>query len=290
MTTIDATLRGAVAGAGDELTLTLDPALQGLPDTAHGGSVLALFDLLAARGGPRTLRGHYHRRVPLGVPLSLTLTREPDALACRVAERGSGAVLVDGRVAAAGEAPPGVASRDAPGVASRDAPGIDAEPLPVSRTCFACGVDNPLGLGARLTFDARSVGGAWTPRAGFRAADGRLASAALTTLLDETAFWLGALATGESGMTTELIVTLHGDARVPGTVLVGGERAAAQPRAGDARYWDTRVSARDEAGRPLATAAITFVAVRGAARRLVTGMLSLNPPDVVRRVFPAYCA
>src|SRR5438876_5927133 len=95
MTTIDATLRGAVAGAGNNLTLTLDPALQGLPDTAHGGSVLALFDVLAAQSGRRTLRGHYHRRVPLGVPLSLRLAREADGLACRVAD-GAGAVLVEG--------------------------------------------------------------------------------------------------------------------------------------------------------------------------------------------------
>jgi len=29
--------------------------------------------------------------------------------------------------------------------------------------------------------------------------------------------------------------------------------------------------------------------VRGAARRLVTGLLAINPADVVRRVFPAYC-
>ena len=71
MTTIDATLRAAVAGAGDDLTLTLDPAFQGLPDAAHGGSVLALFDVLAAWRGPRTLRGHYHRRVPLGPRRSL---------------------------------------------------------------------------------------------------------------------------------------------------------------------------------------------------------------------------
>jgi hypothetical protein len=278
MTTIDATLRAAVAGAGDDLTLTLDPAFQGLPDAAHGGSVLALFDVLAARRGARTLRGHYHRRVPLGVPLSLSLTREPDGLACRVAD-GTGAVLVDGRVAGAD-----------PLRASVDAPPIDAAPLPVSRTCFACGVDNVLGLGARLSFDARAVGGAWTPRPGFRAADGRLAVAALTTLLDEAAFWLGALASGEAGMTTELVVDLHGDTPAAGSVLVGGERAATAPRAGDTRYWQTHVSARDEAGRPLATAAITFVAVRGAARRLVTGLLALNPPDVVRRVFPAYCA
>jgi hypothetical protein len=151
-------------------------------------------------------------------------------------------------------------------------------------------VDSPLGLGARLGFDARAVGGVWTPRPGFRAADGRLLPVALTTLLDETAFWLGALATGESGMTTELAITLHGDAPAEGVVRVGGERAAARPRAQDARYWDTRVAARDEAGRLLASATITFVAVRGAARRLVTGMLAMNPPEVVRRVFPAYCA
>jgi hypothetical protein len=71
---------------------------------------------------------------------------------------------------------------------------------------------------------------------------------------------------------------------------VAGERAATRPRAGDARYWQTCVSATDAAGRPLATAAITFVAVRGAARRLVHGLAALNPPDVLRRVFPAYCA
>jgi len=134
MTTIDATLRGAVAGAGDDLTLTLDPAFQGLPDTAHGGSVLALFDALAARAGTRTLRGHYHRRVPLGVPLALTLAREADGLACRVAD-GTGAVLVDGGVAGAASVAPaaGVAATDARDAASGGAPGVAAAPLPVSR-------------------------------------------------------------------------------------------------------------------------------------------------------------
>lgn len=279
MTTIDATLRGAVAGAGDDLTLTLDPAFQGLPDAAHGGSVLALFETLASRRGARTVRGHYLRRVPLGVPLVLTLTHEADALGCRVADH-TGAVLVTGRVGAA-ETTDGKSS---------DAPGADAAPLPVSLTCFACGIDNPHGLRARLTFDARAVGGAWTPPAEFRDHDGGLATIALTTLLDEAAFWLGALASGESGMTTELTVTLHGDPIAAGAIVVVGERAATRPRADDPRYWETRLHARDQAGRPLATAAITFAAMRGAARRLVTGLLALNPPDVVRRVFPAYCA
>jgi len=279
MMTIDATLREAVGGAGDDLTLTLEPVFQGLPDAAHGGSVLGLFDLLAARRGRRTVRGRYLRRVPLGVRLALTLTREGDALTCRVAEAGGGAVLVDGGGDGAHLAAPLSAE-----------PGRAPAPLPVSLTCFACGLDNPRGLRAQLASDAAAVTGAWVPGPGFRGDDGRLSPIALTTLLDEAAFWLGALASGESGMTTELVVTLHGDASTAGAVLVHGARAATRPRAADPRYWDTHVSARDEAGRPLATAAITFVAVRGAARRLVTGLLAINPPDVVRRAFPAYCA
>ena len=279
MMTIDATLREAVGGAGDDLTLTLEPVFQGLPDAAHGGSVLGLFDLLASRRGRRTVRGRYLRRVPLGVPLALTLTREADALTCRVAEARGGAVLVDGGVDGAHLAAPPAAQSDQA-----------AAPLPVSLSCFACGLDNPRGLRAQLAFDAAAVSGAWVPGPGFRSDDGRLSPIALTTLLDEAAFWLGALASGESGMTTELVVTLHGDVSPAAAVLVHGERAATRPRAGDPRYWETHVSARDEAGRLLATAAITFVAVRGAARRLVTGLLAINPPDVVRRVFPGYCA
>jgi len=73
-----------------------------------------------------------------------------------------------------------------------------------------------------------------------------------------------------------------------GPITVSGLRSAVQARPADARYWDTAVAARDAAGRLVASAAITFVAVRGAARRLVTGMLAVNTPDVLRHVFPAY--
>ncbi|MEK7385458.1 MAG: hypothetical protein AABZ83_03365 [candidate division NC10 bacterium] len=38
----------------------------------------------------------------------------------------------------------------------------------------------------------------------------------------------------------------------------------------------------------VASATITFVAVRGGARKLVAGLLAMNTPDVLRRVFPAY--
>jgi hypothetical protein len=279
MLTTDALLRAAVSGArDDDLTLTLDPAFQGLPDTAHGGTLLALFDSLADRDTPRRIDGHYRRRVPLGAPLKLGVVREDDAIACRVQD-AAGAVLVEGRVERAG----------GDGAAGA-APSTTAAPLPVSRTCFACGVDNPLGLRARLGFDEHTVAGLWTPTGAFVAKDGSVAPVALTTLLDEAAFWLGALASGESGMTTELRVTLHGRMAADSGVRVAGERAAVRPRADDARYWDTRIAATDPTGRLIASAEITFVSIRGAARRLVAGLLGVNPPDVVRRVFPAYTA
>src|SRR5947208_2714587 len=205
MTTIDSVLRRSLDDRSGELILTLDPQFQGLPDTAHGGSVLAAFDALAGLTGPRHVGGVYH----------------------------------------------------------------------------------PLGLRVRLEFDDAEVRGAWTPREPFRTADGTLTTVALTTLCDEAAFWLGALATGESGMTTELAVTLRRAVPFLGALTVTGARAAARPQP-DPRYWDTEVLVWTEDRTLVASARITFVVVRGAARRLVQGMLTMNDPAVVARVFPAY--
>ena len=285
MTTIDAMLRRALEVSGRDLILTLDPALQGLPETAHGGSVLAVFDALANASAPREVSGIYRRRVPLGMPLTLLRTRA-DSTETFVLSDPAGSVLVDGRVAPLAADPDDAApSRAGGGGAAHD----DARvyPLPISRTCFACGTDNELGLRVRLEFDADAVRGTWEPRASFRRDDGSLAPAALTTLLDEAAFWLGALATGESGMTTELRVSLHRPAPFAAPVTVTGARGAVHQRGDDARYWETDVVARAD-GEVVATARITYVAVRGAARRLVTGMLAMNDPACVRRVFPAY--
>jgi hypothetical protein len=70
-------------------------------------------------------------------------------------------------------------------------------------------------------------------------------------------------------------------------VTVAGARASVRPRDDDARYQDTEIVAR-AGDQVVATARITFVVVRGAARRLVNGMLAINDPACVRRVFPAY--
>jgi hypothetical protein len=160
--------------------------------------------------------------------------------------------------------------------------------LPIARACFACGTENPIGLHAQLAIDDDVIGGSWTPREPLRRADGTLATVVLTALLDEAAFWLGAAASGESGMTTELRIALNSAVAFGSRIIVQGQRASVRQRVDDPRYWDTEVSAWDDAGTLVATAAITFVAVRGAARKLVTGFLSVTTPDVLRRVFPAY--
>jgi len=276
MPTADARLRGALEGRGGERILTLDPAFSGLPDTAHGGSVLAAVDALAGGRGPRTVRGLYRRRVPLGVPLRLSILEAGDAHEYRLADTMD-TLLVEGAVAGAG--PPAAAAPPA---------AVAAWPLPVSTTCFACGVQNPIGLRLRLAFDDGAVAGRWEPRAAFRAPDGALAPVALTTMLDEAAFWLGALASGESGMTTELSVTIDGPVPFGTPLVVGGRRERVRPLPGDPRYWTTEVAAWDEAGRVVAQARITFVAVRGAARRLAGWLLGANAAEVVARVFPAY--
>jgi len=307
MVTIDSVLRRSLTDRGGDLVLSLDPAFQGLPDTAHGGSVLAAFDALAGLSAPRDVSGVYHRRVPLDTPLRLTAGHADGVRTFVLSD--DDAVLVDGRVAPAADAAGagadpfgdpsllGVVGRDAgdAAVAGSIASVVDegirpapAHALPISRTCFVCGIDNPLGLLARLEFDGAEVRGTWQPRAAFRTAEGAVATVALTTLLDEAAFWLGALATGEAGMTTDLRVRLHATAPFGTALRVRGARAAVRPSPDDGRYRETTVVASTVDGRPVASARITFVAVRGAARRLVGGLLALNDSAVLRRVFPAY--
>lgn len=273
MTTVESVLRRAVEGDGDRRRFTLDPAFQGLPDTAHGGTVLAAFRALVPDPGPAEVQGRYLRRVPPGRALRLLATGQDGRLAARLLDGET--VLVEGAVGPAG-----------PGPDAGRPPAGPAHALPISATCFACGVDNPLGLRLRLAFDDAAVGATWRPGPAFAAADGSLAVVALTTLLDETAFWLGVLASGESGMTTELRVRLRQPVPFGPAIEVGGLRSRVRPRPDDPRYWQTEVAAR-AGGRLVADAEVTFVAVRGSGRRLAGWLGATNPPEVLRRVFPA---
>ena len=266
--TTDATLRRSLSSDGH--TVTLDPGFQGLPDTAHGGTVLALFDVVACVTGPRVVSGVYRRRVPLATPLAFS--RDPTGFVL-----GDG--LVEGSVRAADAQP--IARVDMP----RDRDG--GVPLPISKTCFACGTANPLGLCVQLSLHDTHVAGTWTAPERLRAGD-HIATVAITTLVDEAAFWLGAAASGEAGMTTELSVHLARPVPFGTPLTIVGSRAVVRAHADDARYWDTEIAATLDDGTCVASASITFVAVRGSARKLVAGLLAVNPPDVLRAVFPKY--
>jgi len=265
--------------AGD--VLTFHETFQGLPGMAHGGSVLAAFDAIACQRGltdAREIFSAYRRKVPLSTPLPLQVLSSGGRADFRLSDGRQ--LLVEGCVQ----------SLSFPSERPDLPEDLDGGfPLPISNRCFACGVENPSGLQVTLRFDDRRVWAEYLPREPFRTAEGQLSTATLTTLLDETAFWLGALASGESGMTTEIRVALHrGPVRFGEPLIVVGKREQVTQRSGDPRYWETETAVLTTEGEPLATGRITFVAVRGAAKRLITGMLSINPPEVVRRVFPTH--
>ncbi len=267
-------------------SLALHETFQGLPGMAHGGSVLAAFDAIASQRGctaPREIVGAYRRKVPLNTPLPLEVRPLGTGVAFHLLDGKQ--LLVEGAVTA--PVPTAGTGSVEPASLPKDLRG--GFPLPISDHCFACGIQNPLGLQVALRFDERRVWAEYLPREPLRTDDGRLSTAALITLLDETAFWLGALATGESGMTTELRVTLHrASPRFGESLIVVGERERVVPRVNDPRYQEAETVVFSAAGARLATGRITFVAMRGTAKRLIAGMLGVNPPDILRRVFPVH--
>jgi hypothetical protein len=97
-----AILERAASGDGATRIVTLDPHFQGLPDAAHGGTILALFDSVASANGARTIAGVYRRRVPLATPLQLIIDRADTATHLSLSDGAT--LLVDG-VVDAGTAP-----------------------------------------------------------------------------------------------------------------------------------------------------------------------------------------
>src|SRR5262252_3344462 len=122
MQTTASLLRAGLETHDRAFRLTLDPRFQGLPDTAHGGTVLAAFDMFADLAGSRDVTGVYRRRVPLAVPLTLVVTRGETVRYVLGTDAG---ILVEGSVAPSGASPMATTSPMAGGA-----------PLPVSRTCF----------------------------------------------------------------------------------------------------------------------------------------------------------
>lgn len=283
---IDTLLRRSLrATAEGGNRLILPRSFQGFPDLAHGGAVLAALDLTAGpwmdRSVPRLIAARIQRSVPLETPLSLAAVPSTPNVALTLEHDGR--LLVNGTVSPA-----------TPGLhpawnGQGDLTGAGGFELPTSRGCLACGVENSSGLQVVLRFNDQWVWSEYEPREDYRTDDGSLATALFTVLLDETAWWLGALSSGEAGMTTEIRVTLERPDYPFGEPLLAlgrRDRVIRVDRKG--HFWKTETGIFISGGGRLASAEIIFAGSRVYSRSLIPSLLLTNSPESVRRIFPGY--
>jgi hypothetical protein len=158
--------------------------------------------------------------------------------------------------------------------------------VPGTATCLACGSTNPLGLGVRFLLNDRFLWREYAPPPTYGTRGGAHPALALV-LLDELAWWLGALAQQECGVTTVVHATLF--APLPmAPMLVLGDRAAVQSD-DDARgrYCRTGGLLFGPDGSLLASADVRFAGSRAYTRRLVEPFLATTPLEELTRWFPS---
>jgi len=257
--------------------------LQSWPGIVHGGCLVALVDAAAARLGralgPRRLEGRLTSSVPVETALDLAVERSDGAVALSI--RQAGQTLTSGGVEAL--------SRDSESAPSAWRGGSGGFPLPMSEQCLACGADNPLGLQVSLAFDDEGVWARLVPREPWRAGGDRLHPALAPVILDEVAWWLGALVMKEGGLTNRLAVALHEpEAPFEGALVAAGRFADVTPIDRKRTFWRTQCALSTASGAPIATAAIVFRGGADYSERQIPYFKSRTPAGIFRRMFPAY--
>jgi hypothetical protein len=264
----------------------LAPAsLQSWPGIVHGGGVAALLDAasrsLAPDERPRRIEARLTSSVPIERALDLEGHAEDSAVTVTILERGqplasATITAADGPTDAAAAAPPPDSGSDS-----------ESWPMPLSDQCLACGADNPLGLRLGLRFDQRGVWARFVPREPWRRPDGRLEPALAAVILDEIAWWLGALVSREGGLTNRISLTLpRPDAPVSGPLLASGRFDAVAPVDRRRTFWRTHCALLAADGEALATAAIVFRAGSDYSARQMGYFRSRTDPEVFARMFP----
>ena len=253
--------------------------LQSWPGIVHGGGLVALIDAAAARVGgsfgPRRVEGRLTSSVPIETALDLETTRADDAFSLSI--RQNGQTLTSGGVIALGEKRAFVPWRG------------DGSSLPMSDQCLACGALNPIGLRVALAFDADGVWAALTPREAWRASGDRLHSAMAPVLLDEVAWWLGALVMQEGGLTNRLAIDLdEPDGPFGEPLVAAGRFVDVTPIDKKRTFWRTESTLATASGRLLARGSIVFRGGAEYSARQIPYFKGRTPPDVFRRMFPGY--
>ena len=255
-------------------------AMQSWPGIVHGGAVVALLDA-AARSigvarGPRVLEGRLTASLPLETDLAVAAEPWEDGVTLTV--------LGDGHVLSSGTIRP----RAAPVGDDVCWPGGGrGEALPMSDHCLACGAVNPLGLHARLRFDATGVWTHLTPGPGWLGADGDVEPAVAPVLLDEVAWWLGALVAGEGGLTNRIDVTLLTSAIPAGPLVAAGRLADVTPIDRKRTFWRAACALMTPAGALLATGSVVFRGGAEYSRLQMEYFRARTDRAVFRRMFPS---
>lgn len=283
-------MAGAARLAGDGQGRFLAPALlQSWPGIVHGGGLVALLDA-AARAlapnatGPRRLEGRLTSSVPIETALDLEGHAEDGVATVSILERAQpltavGVERVDASPAAAVEPVP----------AEWTADGRAGSAMPRSDQCLACGAHNPIGLRLGLAFDDDGVWARFEPPAPWIADDGTIETALAPVILDEVAWWLGALVAREGGLTNRLAVTLlRPGFAVPGPVTAVGRFADVTPVDRRRSFWRTRSGLLAADGTLLAVASIVFRPGPEYSARQMPFFRARTDPAVFARMFPGY--
>jgi hypothetical protein len=283
---------GAVAGR-----LVVAPDLSGPPGVAHGGGTTALFFELARsrlEAAGRDVADCLPVEIGVALPQELTVAT-PHDLAGAFEVRGDGAWTFglaarrDGLLIAEARVAPAGGSGRAGDLAGERPPAADrAFAVPGSESCLVCGSRNARGLSLRLAYDAARVGKALAAPPAFRDGSGRLSPAYGFLVLDEVGWWLGALHTGECGVTNRLRVVVWDTAGPGEAVSVVGPRDGLTPLDRKGRQWEGRVTLCGGDGRVLMSGEVAFAGSRAYSKMMLPGLLAASEAADVFRAFPRY--
>lgn len=279
--TIDDALRVTVADAARG-RIRFPDDLHGFPGVVHGGAVGAALHRLTLPRPPVELHLILRRGVPTGTDLTL-----------RTGSTGTTAELTlvqgDRTLAEASLRREGLVAPELTALRTAWAGGpAGAEALPGTVSCLACGSANPLGLALRMQATDRFLWAEHTPGEAYAGRPANTAHPALALIaLDELGWWLGALAQGECGVTTDVTIALYQP--VPRTpLLVLGDRATVRADGDErGRFSLSQAAIFDPDGGVVAAASIRFAGSRAYTRRLLGPFLGTTGVDQLARWFPS---
>jgi hypothetical protein len=285
-------------GARLAARITTPAEFQGPRGITHGGAVTALLVRLASLHGPDGAR-----RDPSATPLRADVALRGEL---RVAtpvrgvaedagggdtrvriERPGGRPIAEATVSAA--RPDDIAALREPVDLEETARLDDArgDEVPGTAMCLACGSENPRGLRLRLRADATHVWRRVRPPATYRTAGGRVFHAFASVLLDEIGWWLGALRSGDCGLTTAL--SLAWEPALPEDspfIVLGDRRETLAAPGGRGRFWTSRAALVGASGRRVAAASVLFAASPAYRKVILEDLSWTGDTERLSRLFP----